>query len=62
MSESKDTQEEQKNTPNKKDTSKLIAFGILRFVGLLGCLYFFVVSLDLMSSGFRLLAERQASF
>jgi len=58
MSESKDTQEEQKNTPNKKDTSKLIAFGILRFVGLLGCLYFFVVSLDLMSSGFRLLAGK----
>ena len=38
------------------DRIKEVVINILRFIGLLACLYFFIISLDLMSSGFRLVA------
>ncbi len=39
-----------------KITSKTVLINLIRLVGFLACFYFFIISLDLMSSGFRLLA------
>ena len=37
-----------------KDKAKFIAITILKFIGVLGSLYFFICSLDIMSLSFRL--------
>lgn len=46
---------ETENEKNHSLTRKILS-NIIRAIGLLTCLYFFIISLDLMSSGFRLLA------
>ncbi|CAF1522363.1 unnamed protein product [Rotaria sordida] len=43
---------------NRKDRIKFIIMLILRLIGLLALLYLFVCSLDLMSSGFRLIGDK----
>ncbi|CAF4139563.1 unnamed protein product, partial [Rotaria sordida] len=43
---------------NRKDRIKFILMLILRLIGLLALLYLFVCSLDLMSSGFRLIGGK----
>ncbi|CAF3684357.1 unnamed protein product, partial [Rotaria sordida] len=43
---------------NRKDRIKSITILILRLIGLLALLYLFVCSLDLMSSGFRLIGGK----
>jgi hypothetical protein len=55
VSNVKDLEEIPENKKNDSLAKKILA-NIFRIVGLLCCLYFFVISLDLMSSGFRLIA------
>lgn len=43
------------------DKAKSIGIFVLKFIGLLVFLYFFIVSLDLMSNGFRVLGGKEAS-
>ena len=41
-----------------QEKTKSVFLGILKFIGLLACLYFFICSLDLLSSGFKLLGGK----
>ena len=40
------------------EKTKTVIIGILKFVGFLACLYFFICSLDLLGSGFNLLGGK----
>lgn len=46
---------------DKNNRLKDVLIGLLKIAGLLGCLYFFVVSLNLMSISFPLIGGRYAS-
>lgn len=45
-----------KNDKHNISLLKIIFLSSLRAIGLLICLYFFIITLDLMSSGFQLIA------
>ena len=45
----------------KPSTLKIVATSILRCLGLFTCLFCFIVALDLMSSGFRLVAGTEVT-
>jgi len=52
---------ETNNELNEKKKKFPIILFLIKMIGLIGCLYFFIVSLDLMSSAFRLIAGKSAS-
>ena len=45
-----------KNDKHNISLVKIIFLNSLRAIGLLICIYFFIITLDLMSSGFQLIA------
>lgn len=46
---------------NKREKQKFVLFSIAKPIGVLGCLYFFICSLDIMSTAFKLIAGKYAS-
>ncbi len=50
------------DSKSNESLAKRIILGVLRFLGLLTCLYFFVVSLNLMSTSFPLIAGKKKTF
>lgn len=64
ISNNNDCNQRKNSTDSEKSAhskNKTIFKSVLRIVGLLFCLYFFIVSLGLMSSAFRLVAGKKAS-
>lgn len=45
---------------SRTEKAKRVATGLIKFIVLLGCLYFLLCSLDLLGSAFRLLAGKSA--
>ncbi|PAA71959.1 hypothetical protein BOX15_Mlig011678g1 [Macrostomum lignano] len=58
-SKQSDESTDESTTQSKRPLALRVALLVLRLLALLLCLYFFVCSLDLMSSAFRLLGGRQ---
>ncbi len=52
---------EENNEQIKNENKSPIFLIFIKIIALVGCLYFFIVSLDLMSSAFRLIAGKSAS-
>lgn len=59
--ELKKFENEEINIETVNDKAKKIGIFVLKFIGLLVFLYFFIVSLDLMSNGFRVFGGKKVS-